>query len=471
MVRKWGELVVFSGRRLGFSLGYWELPDIKAGWLDRGKWHLTQQGKCSCPKKSWHKGVKVEFQAGVEFSRVSLCLCLGQGPTLGVGIVWDEQRSPSGDEGGTGTVLGIHVEMGIVPHLWAYHFRQNRYFAQWSMKGLDRFKSILSIAGQEGGDGFWKFLSRGNGFTAAAKGPQAGCFSCLMSDGGGGRHPWPPELGGWVCSPGPAMVQAKGQHWWGKDSTVEEQVSRRQAGRRVCFGRPCCGFLFFVSSWSNSVYMMVNSSPGWSKPELQTDRAHLLEQQSVCSKRLQAIGWASLQLCIRFSFVIDWLENHVRPGVSEWSSKGLNQGPWVYDRSSTLILKPSWALWIICKSREWTYPERDLKANQSSNHMLVFTPPIVTLNTLHNLWTPIFINLNFQKLLPKTSLVYILILCLKSHQGFPRGPVVKNLSCNAEDTSSTAGIGRSHMSQNNKAHVPKLLGSRAYKLQPLCSHA
>ena len=226
---------------------------------------------------------------------------------------WRRHRRSLGDSRGDGERA---LDM-IVPHLRAYHFRQNRYFAQWSMKGLDRFKSILSIAGQEGGDGFWKFLSRGNGFTAAAKGPQAGCFSCLMSDGGGGRHPWPPELGGWVCSPGPAMWQAKGQHWWGKDSTVEEQVSRRQAGRRVCFGRPCCGFLFFVSSWSNSVYIMVNSSPGWSKPELQTDRAHLLEQQSVCSKCLQAIGWASLQLCIRFSFVIDWLENHVRPGVSE----------------------------------------------------------------------------------------------------------------------------------------------------------
>lgn len=56
--------------------------------------------------------MKVEFQAGVEFSRVSLCLCLGRGPTLGVGIVWDEQGSPRGDEGGTGAVLGTHVEMG-----------------------------------------------------------------------------------------------------------------------------------------------------------------------------------------------------------------------------------------------------------------------------------------------------------------------------------------------------------------------
>lgn len=83
---------------------------------------------------------------------------------------------------------------------------------------------------------------------AAAKGPQAGCFSCLMSDGGGGSHPWPPELGGWVCSPGSSDDAGKGSALVGKDCTVEEQVSRRQAGRRVCFGCPSCGFLFFVSS-------------------------------------------------------------------------------------------------------------------------------------------------------------------------------------------------------------------------------
>ena len=322
MVQKWGELVVFSGRRLGFSLGYWELPDIKrAGWTGENgirprKGNVAVQRNPDIKCEGWVSGWCRIFQ-GVTVPVPRAGTDTGGGDCLGWAREskwwWRRHRRSLGDPRGDGERA---LDM-IVPHLQAYQFRQNRYFTQWSMKGLDRFKSILSIAGQEGGDGFWKFLSRGNGFTAAAKGPQAGCFSCLMSDGGGGRHPWPPELGGWVCSPGPAMVQAKGQHWWGKDSTVEEQVSRRQAGRRVCFGRPCCGFLFFVSSWSNSVYMTVNSSPGWSKPELQTDRAHLLEQQSICSKCLQAIGWASLQLCIRFSFVIDWLENHVRPGVSE----------------------------------------------------------------------------------------------------------------------------------------------------------
>lgn len=66
--------------------------------------------------------MKVEFQAGVEFSRVSLCLCLGRGPTLGVGVIWDEQGSPSDDEGGIG---GLGDPRGggeraldmIVPHL------------------------------------------------------------------------------------------------------------------------------------------------------------------------------------------------------------------------------------------------------------------------------------------------------------------------------------------------------------------
>ena len=56
--------------------------------------------------------MKAEFQAGIELSRVSLCLCLGWGPFLGVGVVWDEQGSRSGDVGGTGAVLGTHAEMG-----------------------------------------------------------------------------------------------------------------------------------------------------------------------------------------------------------------------------------------------------------------------------------------------------------------------------------------------------------------------
>ena len=37
----------------------------------------------------------------------------------------------------------------------------------------------------------------------------------------------------------------------------------------------------------------------------------------------------------------------------------------------------------------------------------------------------------------------------KSLQGFPGGPVVKNLPCNAGDTSSIPGPGRSHMPQSN----------------------
>ena len=37
--------------------------------------------------------------------------------------------------------------------------------------------------------------------------------------------------------------------------------------------------------------------------------------------------------------------------------------------------------------------------------------------------------------------------------GFPNGPVIKNLPCNAGDTSSILGLGRSDMLQSNKAHV------------------
>ena len=33
--------------------------------------------------------------------------------------------------------------------------------------------------------------------------------------------------------------------------------------------------------------------------------------------------------------------------------------------------------------------------------------------------------------------------------GFPGGPVVKNLPCNAGDTGSIPGLGRSHMPQGN----------------------
>ena len=34
-------------------------------------------------------------------------------------------------------------------------------------------------------------------------------------------------------------------------------------------------------------------------------------------------------------------------------------------------------------------------------------------------------------------------------RGFPGGPVVKNLPCNAADTGSTSGLGRSRMPSNN----------------------
>lgn len=70
-------------------------------------------------------------------------------------------------------------------------------------------------------------------------------------------------------------------------------------------------------------------------------------------------------------------------------------------------------------------------------------------------------NLNFQKLLLKTSLVHILILCLKSHQGFPRGLVVKNLSCNAEDVSLISGRGAKTL------RVMEQLSQRATLTEPL----
>ena len=44
-----------------------------------------------------------------------------------------------------------------------------------------------------------------------------------------------------------------------------------------------------------------------------------------------------------------------------------------------------------------------------------------------------------------------------SCQGFPVGLVVKNLPCNAKDTGSVPGPGRSHMPQSNQARVLQLL--------------
>ena len=57
--------------------------------------------------------------------------------------------------------------------------------------------------------------------------------------------------------------------------------------------------------------------------------------------------------------------------------------------------------------------------------------------------------------------------------GFPGGPVVKNLPCNARDTDSIPGPGGSHVPQGNWACGPQLMspGSRAHKpklLKPLC---
>ena len=40
-------------------------------------------------------------------------------------------------------------------------------------------------------------------------------------------------------------------------------------------------------------------------------------------------------------------------------------------------------------------------------------------------------------------------------QGFPGSSVVKNPPCNARDTGSVPGPGRSHMLQSNKAHGPQ----------------
>ena len=47
--------------------------------------------------------------------------------------------------------------------------------------------------------------------------------------------------------------------------------------------------------------------------------------------------------------------------------------------------------------------------------------------------------------------------------------MVKNLSCNAEDTGLILGLGRSHMPQGNETHAPQLLSqlSRAHELQLL----
>ena len=50
--------------------------------------------------------------------------------------------------------------------------------------------------------------------------------------------------------------------------------------------------------------------------------------------------------------------------------------------------------------------------------------------------------------------------------GFPGGAVVKNPPANAGDTSSSPGLGRSHMPQSNWARKPQLLSLR---VRSLCS--
>ena len=43
------------------------------------------------------------------------------------------------------------------------------------------------------------------------------------------------------------------------------------------------------------------------------------------------------------------------------------------------------------------------------------------------------------------------------HEDFPSDPVVKNMPCNAGDTGSVPGLGRSHMLQSNEARELQLL--------------
>ena len=59
-------------------------------------------------------------------------------------------------------------------------------------------------------------------------------------------------------------------------------------------------------------------------------------------------------------------------------------------------------------------------------------------------------------------------------RGFPGGPVVKNLPCNARDTALglITGLGRSHVLWGNWAHVPQLMSlhSEACELKLLSPH-
>ena len=51
-----------------------------------------------------------------------------------------------------------------------------------------------------------------------------------------------------------------------------------------------------------------------------------------------------------------------------------------------------------------------------------------------------------------------------SSEGFPGGAVVENLPANAGDTSSSLGLGRSHMPWSNQAREPQLLSLRVWSL-------
>ena len=51
------------------------------------------------------------------------------------------------------------------------------------------------------------------------------------------------------------------------------------------------------------------------------------------------------------------------------------------------------------------------------------------------------------------------------HEGFPSDPVVKNMPCNAGDTGSVPGLGRSQMPQSNEACEPQQL--KPTSLEPM----
>ena len=52
-------------------------------------------------------------------------------------------------------------------------------------------------------------------------------------------------------------------------------------------------------------------------------------------------------------------------------------------------------------------------------------------------------------------------------QGVPGGPVVENPSCNAGDTGSIPGLGRSHVLRDNRTQAPQLLRPSAATTEPV----